>query len=120
MKNEEKEEIISRLEGKIGFEIEFTKDSYGVKMQISNENNFVAFTMAKDALTSVIKHQAIPTLTAKDKMPKKLLEAHIDARNLIENICSGLGSHIHKQVIDKKIKPSILEAPKPTIILPNK
>ena len=68
-------------------------------------------------LTNVINNQSIPTLKAKDKMPKNLFHAHIDARNLIESISGGLGSHLLENAKNHKIRTK-LDVVTPKIILP--
>ena len=116
VKLEPSNEVVTNLSGSIGFEIELSEQSYSTRLQISTENNFIACVMARDVLTASIKHQALPTLTEKEKMPPKLLQDHITARNILEVICTGFGSHILSEAKKGKIKADIIESAIPKII----
>lgn len=116
-KNVEKE-VISRLQGVIGYEIEFTEDSFANKMQVSNENNFIALVMVTDMLTATITRNNLPTLKKSEKLTSAELHRHIESRNLIESLSHGLGSFLLHEVKNKKTKVKIIELPKKNIIIP--
>lgn len=112
--------LITRLTGSIGYELELNEQSYSTSLQVSTENNLIACIMTRDILTAAIKYQALPTLTVKEKMPPKLLQHHLDARNLLDSICTGYASHVAIKAKAGKIKPAIIESITPKIITLNK
>lgn len=111
-------DIVTRLSGKIEFEIELTDIAHTCKMQVSNENNYVALIMTRDMLSSLIKRQNLPTTRKEDKLSEKDFLEHMKARNIIEDLCNGLAGHLLQQAEEGKIKPKIITLEPKKIILP--